>query len=156
MTVQAYNTRLDEMRYPILAETIKYNVDGRKRLVDNPRKVADFMANEVGLKDAAEEYFYAVAFDTKTRLIGLFEVGHGTVRNYLASTREIFMRLVMIGAVNWIAVHNHPSGDATPSETDKKLTETLKQASEVMGIPLLDHIIVGDGEYKSFREEGLM
>lgn len=156
MTIDAYNIRLNEMRYPIIAEALKYSIDGRKKVMDNPKAIASFMANEVGLRDAAEEYFYAIAFDAKARMIGLFEIGHGTVRSALVSTREIFMRLVMVGAVAWVAVHNHPSGVANPSSEDKELTERLVQASQIMGMPMLDHIIIGDGEYKSFREESML
>ena len=160
MTIHEYNTRLNENRLPILAESRKYAIDGRKRF-DNPMLLAELAAKTVGLKDAAEEYIYVFAFDVKMHLIALFEVSHGTVNYALSSPRDIMMRLLMVGAAAFAIAHNHPSGDPSPSSEDGALTERLKQAGDLLRVPLMDHVVVGgDGEggfkYKSFREEGLL
>lgn len=100
----------------------------------------------------AEEYVWLLALDIKAHLIGMFEVTHGTVNCSLISPREIFVRLCLCGAVTCIVVHNHPSGDIKPSMEDMKTTRQIKSAGELMCINLLDHIIIGDNSYYSFRE----
>ena len=70
----------------------------------------------------------------------------------LISSREIFLTALESRAVSIILVHNHPSGDPNPSEADKGLTSQVRDAGEQMGIPLLDHIVIGDNRYVSFRE----
>ena len=160
MTVNEYNTKLNELRHPILAEGRKYTIDGRRRY-SNPLLIAELAGNVIGLKDAAEEYMYVLAFDTKNHLLGLFEISHGTVNASLASAREIYMKLLLLGATYCIITHNHPSGDTTPSEADLRLTKTIADAGQILHIPLMDHIIIGRGwdgdiQYTSFREQGLL
>ena len=160
MTICEYNTRLNEDRLPILAESRKYEIDGRKRY-ERPYMLAELAANTVGLKDAAEEYIYAFAFDVKMHLIALFEVGHGTVNQSLASPREIMMRLLMVGATTFALAHNHPSGDTSPSAQDVQLTDRLKQVGVLLNVPLMDHVIVGGNNeggygYTSLREDGVL
>ena len=98
-----------------------------------------------------EEYMWMIALDTKCNPIGIFEISHGTVNASLISPREIFMRLCLCGATNFVLIHNHPSGDITPSKEDINVTTQMKEAGKLMNINLLDHIIVGD-IYYSFRE----
>ena len=74
----------------------------------------------------------------------------------MMGTREIFVRNFLLGASSFVLVHNHPSGDSTPSDTDISSTNKIKSASLIMGIKLLDHIIFGDNSYFSFAESGLM
>ena len=160
MTIIEYNTRLNEARLPILAEGQKYRIDGRKQY-RNPGDIARLAAETIGLKDAAEEYVYALSFNAKNRLTGLFEISHGTVNASICSPREIMQKLLMIGAVFFVLVHNHPSGDPEPSQEDNNLTIRLSESGKFLGIPLMDHIIVGNGEdggrfYYSFREENEM
>lgn len=92
---------------------------------------------------------------TSGTLIGIFEVSHGTINQSLIGMREIFTKLCLIGAANFIFCHNHPSKDLTPSSADISLTRKLKECADLMGIPLLDHIIVSDSFY-SFKENGLV
>ena len=160
MKISEYNTRLNEERLPILAESRRYEIDGRKSY-KSPGLLAELAAETVGLKDAAEEYVYAFAFDVKMHLIALFEVSHGTVNASLVSPREIMMRLLMVGASTFAIAHNHPSGDTEPSAEDRILTDALKQAGKILRLPLQDHVIVGGDskggyEYLSFRERGLL
>lgn len=74
----------------------------------------------------------------------------------LISPREIFLEALKDKAVNIILVHNHPSGDPTPSRADRELTDNVTGAGEQMDIPLLDHIIIGDNRYTSFKEQKLL
>lgn len=80
----------------------------------------------------------------------------GTVNASLVSPREIFLEALEIHAVNLVLVHNHPSGDATPSREDIQMTKRICQAGEMLGIQILDHIIIGDHCYSSMREKGIL
>lgn len=104
----------------------------------------------------AEEYVYLLTLNTKGDITGVFEIAHGTVSNCLVSPREIFNRALMIGATTIILVHNHPSGYPEPSHDDILLTERVKKAGELIGIELLDHIIIGDKCFISFRKEEIL
>ena len=84
------------------------------------------------------------------------ELSNGCVNMALISPREIFLEALKDKAVNIILVHNHPSGDPTPSRADRELTDNVARAGEQMDIPLLDHIIIGDNRYTSFKEQKLL
>ena len=92
--------------------------------------------------------------DTKGQLVCERKLSEGTVRMSLISPREIFLTALECKAVNIILVHNHPSGDPTPSQADQELTLNMKALGEKMDILLLDHIIIGDHNYFSFKEAG--
>ena len=80
----------------------------------------------------------------------------GTLRSAVANPREILRLALQYDAAHYIILHNHPSGDPKPSPEDIQITKKLVQASELINIPLVDHIIIGDNRYVSFREQGLM
>ena len=84
------------------------------------------------------------------------EVARGTLTACLVHPREVFGTAVHLRAAGIIAVHNHPSGDPTPSMEDNKITTRLKEAGKILGIKLLDHIIVGQEDYYSFADDGLL
>lgn len=92
--------------------------------------------------------------DSKNHCIGVFELSHGTVNMSSITSREIFVRLCLVGAVNFVLVHNHPSGDITPSKEDELVTDKVHAVGLMIGINMLDHIIIGDGCYYSFNENG--
>lgn len=102
----------------------------------------------------AEEVLYIVCTDIKLKIIGIHEVSRGTIDSSLVSTREVFKRILLNNAVKIFIVHNHPSGVSTPSAADLTITNKIQKAGELFDISLLDHIIVGDGEYYSFKEHG--
>lgn len=89
--------------------------------------------------------------------IGLFEISHGTVNMSVINGREVFIRLLLSGAVSFFLIHNHPSGDLTPSVYDIKATKNMIDAGKIMGIKLLDHIIIGRNsfgiQYYSFARD---
>ena len=87
--------------------------------------------------------------DTKSRLIKDTVISRGTVNASIVSAREIFCESLKYGAVSIILMHNHPSGDPSPSNDDINVTIMVKEAGELIGIPLSDHIIIGDGTYQS-------
>lgn len=98
------------------------------------------------LHTAAEEYVYLLSLDTKCRILGIFEVGHGTVNACLLHTRKIMIRNLLCGAGTFIVVHNHPSGEVSVSKEDISTTKRLFEAGRLIGIELLDHIIIGRKE----------
>lgn len=124
--------------------------------LSSPESVADLVNTLYNLCSLTEEYVYMLAVDTKNVPVGVFEVSHGAVDCTVLAPREVFMRALLCGASKIILVHNHPSGNPQPSSDDIKMTERIKQAGDVMGINLLDHIIVGDDKLFSFQRENYM
>lgn len=102
------------------------------------------------------EHFIAVLLDTKNRVLRTETISIGTLDSSLVHPREVYRVAIREGAACWIAVHNHPSGDPTPSPEDIAITQHLREAGALLGIELLDHVILGDGRYTSFRERGLL
>ena len=154
MKIKEYRTALTADRQTVIKETGRtYNADGRKCYTD-PEMIANFMLDEVGTREAAEEHVYILCFDTKQHLTGLFEASHGSVNESMFPVREIMQKSLLLGAVNIAVTHNHPSGDPTPSEADKAATSRLRNAAEIIGINVIDHIITGGitGYYFSFCE----
>lgn len=153
MNAYKYTMQFDEDRLPMLVkEKAYYRVD-RRCCFDDAQKIWE-LSQTIGLDKMAEEYMYCVCMDTKLRVIGLFEVSHGTVFYSLASPREIFQKALMLGAVYITLIHNHPSGDPAPSPEDIGLTRSVFDAGEVLGITLIDHVVVGYNCYCSLRSEG--
>ena len=93
--------------------------------------------------------------NTKHRFLGDFELSKGTVNASMASPREAFIEALRTGAVYIILLHNHPSGDPTPSREDIVTTKRMKEAGNIIGINLIDHIIIGDNKYISLKQIGL-
>ena len=100
-----------------------------------------------------EEVLYVVCVDIKLKIIGVHEVSRGTIDASLVNQRELFKRVLLNNAAKIFIVHNHPSGVSTPSNADFVVTEKVERAAKLLDIVLLDHIIVGDGEYYSFKEQ---
>lgn len=120
----------------------------------SPRQVFDYFHHE--FRDSRKEYFLTLLLDGKNRIIRRVQVSEGSLNQSIVHPREVFSPAVKESAAAMILVHNHPTGDPTPSSEDIAVTRRLREAGEIMGIKVLDHIIVGDGEYLSFVERGLM
>lgn len=148
MTIIDFNERLNERRLPILAENKRYN---HESAITCPADLADLCADTIGLRNATEEYFYLLAFDTKLRLIGVSEIAHGSKASCYVDMKIVFERALMLGATAIAVCHNHPSGDCTPSADDREITDRLKKCADILNIGFTDHIIVGDSYY-SFTE----
>ena len=108
------------------------------------------------LRDLKKEVFMILLLDTKHRVLDQMTISTGSLNLNIVHPREVFHAAVRQSAAAVIVLHNHPSGDPTPSEEDIELTDRLVRAGEVMGIKVLDHIIIGDGQYLSFSEKGLL
>jgi DNA repair protein RadC len=120
----------------------------------SPRQVFDYFHHE--FRDSRKECFLTLLLDGKNRIIRRVQVSEGSLNQSIVHPREVFNPAVKESAAAVILVHNHPTGDPAPSSEDIAITRRLKDAGEIMGIRVLDHIIVGDGEYVSFVERGLL
>jgi DNA repair protein RadC len=138
-----------------------YELDCRKRHVrdfDFPRvsRAEDVaaIANEV-LGDRLQESILAIHLDARNKVVGYEEVAKGTVSGVSTTPVEVFRSAIVTPTVqSVILVHNHPSGEADPSEADKEITAKMRMAGEIVGIPLLDHVVVGGhGRYYSMAQE---
>ncbi len=105
---------------------------------------------------ADREEFLAVMLDGKNRALGFHLVSVGTLTASLVHPREVFKAAILANAAAVILVHNHPSGDPTPSAEDRAITQRLKEAGDLLGIRLLDHVVIGDGRYVSFSDDNIL
>ncbi|MDE6015647.1 MAG: DNA repair protein RadC [Acetatifactor sp.] len=121
---------------------------------NSPGLVAQYFMELLRHRDT--ECVYLVGLDTRGRLIGEKKISEGSVRMSLISPREIFLEALRMHAVNILLVHNHPSGDPTPGKYDRELTQNVSSLGAMMDILLLDHIIIGDNRYTSFKELGYL
>lgn len=117
-------------------------------------KVADYYMER--FRHEGKEHFLVVFLDTKCNFIGDEELSVGTINSSLVSPREVFLSALKKNAVFILILHNHPSGDPIESKEDIAITERIRQSGEMIGIQLLDHIIIGDNCYCSFKEKGLL
>ena len=129
-----------------------------ERALDRPihssSDVADYLMPL--LRDLKHEVFKVVLLDRGNNVLEVADVDEGDVAKTAPSIRKIMLRAAQAYAAGFIAVHNHPSGDPTPSEQDKILTRDLVIAGRAMEIRVFDHLIIGDGRYFSFTDEGLI
>ncbi|GMB00968.1 DNA repair protein RadC [Pelosinus sp. IPA-1] len=100
------------------------------------------------------EYFQIIMLDVKCQVIGTSLVTIGTLNETAISPREIFQRALFTNSMSIILVHNHPSGDPTPSHEDIEFTKLIMEGGKILHITVLDHIIVGDDKYISLKEDG--
>jgi DNA repair protein RadC len=107
-------------------------------------------------RDLRKEYFLVLLLDGKNRILREERISEGSLNQSIVHPREVFAPAVRESAAAIILVHNHPSGDPTPSREDREITRRLKEGGELLGIRVLDHVIVGDGTYLSFVEQGLL
>jgi DNA repair protein RadC len=119
-------------------------------VVDDPAIAAAALSQD--LMWQSQERFAIVSLDIKHRLLGTQVITIGTATETLAHPREIFREAIRQGATRIIVAHNHPSGSLEPSPEDLTLTQQLIQAADLLGIPLLDHLILGNGDFSSLRQ----
>jgi DNA repair protein RadC len=108
------------------------------------------------LNDQPVEAVIAVFVDARNKVMCQSTLQTGTVDHSVIYPREVFVRALLVHASGILIIHNHPAGDPTPSPQDIHLTEGLSQGARALGIRLLDHMIVGDGQCFSFRQSGLL
>lgn len=119
-----------------------------------PRDAAEWIMPE--MRYLTQEHFVCLFLNTKNHVIGKQTIFIGSLDASVVHPREVFKEAMKRSAASIICLHNHPSGDPIPSLEDVQVTKSLCQAGEIVGIPLLDHIIIGDGKYISLKEQGHM
>lgn len=124
------------------------------RPIRQPRDIFDLLREDARTWD--RERFITVALDATHRILGLEEVSVGGVTSAAVMPRDVFKGLILANATAFICVHNHPSGDPTPSDADHAVTCRLRDAGELLGIRLLDHIVLGGDGFTSLQETGAM
>jgi DNA repair protein RadC len=113
-------------------------------------RLFDFLSRET------KEHFWAVHLDSKNRMLCLDQVSTGSLNASIVHPREVFKSCLLSSAAALLLVHNHPSGDPTPSNEDREITMRLKEVSDLLGIRLLDHVVIGDGRHYSFAHQGIL
>jgi DNA repair protein RadC len=149
---------------PAKAATVMAAVELAKRLgsrmragqasVSSPGDAAALVMENLRYK--LKEHFQVVLLDTKHKLMGIEEISIGSLNSSLIHPREVFRPAIQKACACVILIHNHPSGDPTPSREDLDVTRRLCEAGRLVGIEVLDHVIIGDGKFISFREKGLL
>lgn len=142
--------KLDVVSIRLVEEPPLYS----SRELRNPCDVAEVLQNF--LKDCDREVFCVLNLRTKGQVININVVGVGTLNSVLIHPREVFKSAILSNASNIILAHNHPSGDPEPSRQDMDMTKRLAEAGRLMGMEVLNHVIVSDGRYFSFREEKIL
>lgn len=115
-----------------------------------PQDVADFLMPR--LRYAAKEQFVVILLNNKNKVIGTEVVSEGSLSSSIVHPREVFAPAILHHAAAIMVAHNHPSGDPKPSIEDEEVTRQLLRSGKVLGIPMIDHVIIGDGNYYSFLE----
>ena len=125
-----------------------------KQKVSSAKDIVDILMPQ--MRDLKTEVFKVVCLDSNNRIIDIADAATGTVNHAMPIVREIIHSALQKFAVSIVCVHNHPSGNITPSSQDKKFTKELSDAGRLMEIKLVDHIIIGDNSYYSFADEGIL
>ena len=107
-------------------------------------------------ENAVVETAMMLALDTKNKVIGVFNISTGSLNASIIHPRDVFQRAILSNAASVILVHNHPSGDPSPSSEDVELTKKLAAAGKLLDIDVLDHVVIGAGQYVSLKENGVM
>ena len=147
---------------PAKSASLRASIEMARRLVDEPlvqgqpiRSPEDVQRHfRARLRGLRRESFHVLLLDGRHRLISTDEVSVGTLTASLVHPREVFREAIRCAAAALVLVHNHPSGDPSPSAEDRSVTERLRTAGVLLGIRVLDHVIVTAASYFSFREAG--
>ena len=127
---------------------------GKQTIIRSPQDAANLMMSR--LRYETKELFFAIMLSTKNHVMATSLISMGTLNASLVSPRELFREAITHHAASVILAHNHPSGDPTPSNDDIVLTKRLVEVGVLLEIPVLDHVIIGDGKYVSLKEKGIL
>lgn len=123
-------------------------------VLTEPADVYALLAPELRYEN--QEKFYVLLLNNRNRLLRYVEVSSGTLTETTVHQRNIFRPAIVYNAAKIMLVHNHPSGDPSPSRQDRNMTRVLQEAGEIMGIPVIDHVIIGGSDYFSFSDNGML
>lgn len=156
MRVIKYKTKLTDNSRAVLEKECSVNYPELDRKMNSPEKIVKLARDYLHIHEETEEYLYMFCMNTKLDLIGVFELSHGNVNSSVFSVREIFQKALLANAVSIILLHNHPSGDCTPSRQDIEATKRAVEAGNILGVDVLDHLIIGRPMFTSLKEKGYL
>lgn len=154
MRITKYKTILTNEGKAVLEKEMSVNCPEVDKQMNAPHKLEKLATHFLKMHEQTEEHLYMVCLNTKLHMTSVFEISHGNVNSAIFSVREILQKALLANAVNIVMMHNHPSGDPTPSRQDVTMTEKLKEAGDIVGIGVLDHLIIGHGRYTSLKDRG--
>lgn len=150
--VGIYGLELNSEKHPVLVK--EKDVASNNEYASRPDDVFKLMQDVFNVSCLAEEHLYVIAINSKCRVLGISLVSSGSNTQTFCCSNSIYTRALLLGATGVIVVHNHVSGDPSPSEDDMKCLDKLRQAGLIVDVALQDFIIVGDGVYYSAKEHG--
>ncbi len=142
---------MEEIR---VSDAGKENERKRYNAVTSPDILYEIIKDRI--QNFSKEHFFVISLDTRNNFIGIDDISIGTLTASLVHPRETFESAIKRHAAHIIIAHNHPSGDTEPSEDDLKITKRLVEAGKIMGIEVLDHLIITERKYLSFKEKYLI
>lgn len=137
-----------------IGKRLSYEEGLSKMNINSPRSIANIFMDD--MRYLQKEYFKVVLLDTKNQIISTEVISVGTLNASIVHPRDVFKVGIKKNANSMILLHNHPSGDPYPSKEDINVTDRLVEVGKIIGIKILDHIIIGDNRYISFKEEELI
>lgn len=149
-------TQLQELKVKALFDLIEHYAEEKskgKRLT-SPKDIHEYMKAKVAHLQV--EKFYTILLDTKMKVIDTVEISQGSLTGSIVHPREVFKSAIQQSSYAMICVHNHPSGNTEPSNEDVTITKRLKEVGQIIGIQVLDHVIIGIGEYTSLKDQGCL
>ena len=120
-----------------------------------PEDAYRIIEKTLSLSTKTKEHFVMLTLNTKNKVVGVHTIHIGSVNASIISPRDVYQQALLNNATSIIVAHNHPSGSVHPSSEDIEVTKRLREAGKVLGIDFLDHLIIGDNDYKSLSEEGI-
>ena len=150
-----YKTRLTENKRVVLEKEVSMNYPALSHIIRSPEDAVELGKEFMHIHEEPEEYMYMICMNTKNKVIGVFEISHGNVNSSIVGAREVFQKALLANAVSIILMHNHPSGDPSPSREDIEVTKRMVEAGKIVGVQVLDHIVIGD-RYSSLKEKGYL
>lgn len=150
MTLKCYDLLKDDNGYPMLLMN-----NCKEYSITDYNDVVNFIIDHYNLRNLMEEYVCLIALDNGLHIKGIFELSHGGFDSAICGIKEVFCRLLLVGATGFILVHNHVSGNSSPSKYDIQISKKFAKASELMEFKYYDFIIIGD-EVTSFKDKDLL
>ncbi|QQK82004.1 DNA repair protein RadC [Salicibibacter cibi] len=137
-----------------LGKRIHTTHQGERYAIKTPEDVTDYVMEE--MRFLTQEHFVAIYLNTKNQVLHKKTLFIGSLNASIVHPREVFKEALRRSAASIVCLHNHPSGDPSPSKEDREVTKRLVECGKVLGVEVLDHIIIGDQRYTSLREHGII
>lgn len=128
-------------------QSFEYNAQ-----INNKLDVINFITDIIKIHNEAQEVVYLLTVNSKNQIVGFIEIARGGINWCNLSISELFKSILMSNSIKFILIHNHPSGDATPSNTDIELTKEILEGAKILRLNFLDHIVIGNNNYQSIME----